>query len=285
MRSDESRISRGWRLTKAAWRTMRGDRTMIVLALIGTVCALAGTALMLDVGGVFSSGHHSRAQMGLAGLIFLYPITFVSVFFNVALTAAACAGLDGRRIGLAAALGEAWKRVGRIAGWALLASVVGFLLQQIVSRIPGAGRVVGWLMGAAWALCTIFAIPILVVEETGPVDAARGSAGLVRKRWGEGLTGIVGISAWTIVAMLPAGFLVGIGLALTAQETVSGGSGIGILLIAVGAIAIVLASAFANATRQVFNLALYRYATGLETPGFASSDLEEPFKRRRGRGD
>lgn len=267
----------------AAWRLMRGDRTMVVLAFIGTVCGLAGTALMLDVGGVFSSGHHSRAHMGLAALIFIYPLTFVSVFFNVALTAAADAVLEGRRIGVMAALGEAAKRVGRIAGWALLAALVGVVIEQIVSRIPGAGRLVGWLFGAAWALCTIFAIPLLVVEETGPIDAARDSVRLVRSKWGEGLTGLVSISAWTVVAMVPVFLLFFIGLSALVQETVSGRSGIGVLLIALSAVAFVSVGAFANATRQVFNLALFRYARGIETPGFAAADLEEPFKRRRGR--
>lgn len=282
MRSNESKISRGWRLTTTSWRLMRRDRTMIVLALIGTVCGLAGTALMLDVSGVFSPGYHSRGHLAGIGLLFLYPLTFVSVFFNVALTAAASASLEGRQIGIAAALGESWKRVGRIAGWALLATIVGILLEQIVSRIPGAGRVVSWLMGAAWALCTIFAIPLLVVEEAGPIDAARGSVRLIRSRWGEGLTGLVSISAWTIVVMLPVGILFGIGLSLMAQETVTQGSGAGILLIAISAVAFVLVGAFANATRQVFNLALYRHATGLETSGFTAADLEEPFKRKRG---
>jgi len=284
MRSNESKISRGWRLTTASWRLMRRDRTMIVLALIGTVCGLAGTALMLDVSGVFS-GHNSRGQFAGTALLFLYPLTFVSVFFNVALTAAAAAGLEGRQIGIAAALGESWKRVGRIAGWALLATIVGILLEQIVSRIPGAGRVVSWLMGAAWALCTIFAVPLLVVEEAGPLDAARGSVRLIRSKWGEGLTGLVSISAWTVVVMLPVGILFGIGLSLTAQETVSQGSGAGIVLIALSAVAFVVVGAFANATRQVFNLALYRYATGLETTGFAAADLEEPFKRKRSHRD
>lgn len=58
-----------------------------------------------------------------------------------------------------------------------------------------------------------------------------------------------------------------------------------VVLIAISAVAFVFIGAFANATRQVFNLALYRYATGLETPGFSTVDLEEPFKRRRSRGD
>lgn len=84
---------------------------------------------------------------------------------------------------------------------------------------------------------------------------------------------------------MPVLFLFFIGLSLTAQEAVSGESSIGVALIAASAVAFISISAFANATRQVFNLALYRYATGLATPGFSTADLEEPFKRRRNRDD
>jgi hypothetical protein len=237
MRTGESKISRGWRLTVTAWRLMRRDRTMIVLALIGTLCGLAGAALMLDVGGVFSPGYHSRGHFAGIALLFLYPLTFVSVFFNVALTAAAAATLEGRRIGVGGALAEAWKRVGRIAGWSLLAALVGALINQVVSRIPGGGRLVAWLFGAAWALCTIFAIPLLVVEEAGPVDAARGSVRMIRSRWGEGLTGLVSISAWTVVAMVPIVFLFMIGLTARTQEALTQKSGVGVALMVLSGVA------------------------------------------------
>jgi hypothetical protein len=48
----------------------------------------------------------------------------------------------------------------------------------------------------------------------------------------------------------------------------------------------VLVSALSLATRQVFCVALYRYASeSPNTGGFAVADLEEPFRRRRGRRD
>ncbi|HXV05081.1 MAG TPA: hypothetical protein VFP23_04175 [Solirubrobacterales bacterium] len=45
--------------------------------------------------------------------------------------------------------------------------------------------------------------------------------------------------------------------------------------------AILLVSALSFAARQVFSVALYRYATGAsDTRGFDVADLEEPFRRR-----
>jgi hypothetical protein len=272
-------MSRGWRLTGAAWRLMSQDSTMIVLALIGTGCGLLGAALMLYLGGVFSPSHYSRSHFGLISLLFLYPLTFVGVFFNVALTAAASATLEGRWIGVRGAFEEAWSRVGRIAQWSLLSVLVGFVINQIASRIPAAGRVIAWLLGAVWGLATIFAIPLLTLEDAGPVEAARGSALLIRSKWGEGLTGIVGIGAWTLVAFFPIVVVGVVGVSVARQS-----AAIGVALIAVAAVAFIGVIAISNATRQVFNLALFRYATaGAGTPGFDVADFDAAFARKRER--
>jgi hypothetical protein len=50
------------------------------------------------------------------------------------------------------------------------------LIGEIANRLPGGGRLAGWLMGAAWGLATIFAVPLLALEDARPVEALRGSA-------------------------------------------------------------------------------------------------------------
>ncbi len=278
--SGEGRMARGWRLTMAAWRLMRRDPTMIALALLGTGFGALGAGLLLYFGGYFSHGVHSRGHFALLALVGLYPLTFVSVFFNVALAAAAQASFDGGRIGLGEALGASWRRLGHIALWSLLAAGVGAVLSEIAARIPGGGRIVAWLFGAAWALATIFVVPMLALEDAGPIEALKGSARLVKDKWGEGLTGLVGIGAWTAVVAIPAAILVGAGVVVNIRHPASG-----VAMIVAGVIALILVSAMASATRQVFSVALYRYAIGTPVDGFARADLERPFelkKKRRG---
>jgi hypothetical protein len=205
-------------------------------------------------------------------------MTFLSVFFNVALAGAAVACLDGRSVTVRAALGISWQRGGRIAQWSLLAAGVGIVLEQIVTRIPGAGRVAAWLLGAAWSLATIFAVPLLALDGPGPFETAKRSVELIKGRWGEGITGLVGIGAWTTVASIPALILIGVGVAIRHQDATAGEA---LIAIAVGAIFLV--SALSLATRQIFEVALYRYADGSEdTGGFAAADLADPFHRRGG---
>ena len=272
-------MARGWRLTKVAWALIRRDPTMVSIALMGAGCGLAGAAAIFYFSGYFSSPTHSQGDLALAAIIALYPLTFLSVFFNVALAAAAAASFAGRPIGLREALGISWGRVGRIAQWSLLAAGVGLVLEQIASRIPGAGRLASWLLGAAWSLATIFAVPLLALEGTGPLETAKQSVHLIRSKWGEGITGLASIGIWTVFVMVPVGILFGVGVAIRNQD---GTAGAALIAVAVGGI--LLVSAFSLATRQVFSVALYRYASvASNTGGFAAADLEEPFRRRGSR--
>lgn len=270
-------MARGWRLTKASWALIRREPTMISIALMGAGCGLAGGAALLYLSGYFNSPTHSQGRLALAAVIGLYPLTFLSVFFNVALAGAAAASFDGHPIGVRAALGISWKRLGRIAQWSLLAAGVGLVLDQIASRIPAGGRLASWLLGAAWSLATIFAVPLVALDDAGPIEAAKGSVHLIKSRWGEGITGLAGIGAWTVFVMIPVAVLFAVGLGVRGQQANAGDA---LIALAVGAL--LLVSALSLATRQVFSVALYRYATGAPTTGFAAADLEDPFSRRRG---
>jgi hypothetical protein len=272
-------MARGWRLTKGAWVLIRRDPTMVSIALMGAGCGLAGGAAILYFSGYFGSSTHSRGALALAAIIGLYPMTFLSVFFNVALAGAAAASFDGRPIGVREALGISWKRVGRIAQWSLLAAGVGLVLEQIASRIPGAGRLASWLLGAAWSLATIFAVPLLALEGAGPLETAKESVHLIKSKWGEGITGLASIGIWTVFVTIPIAIVFALGLSVRNRDATAGAA---LIAIAVGAI--LLVSALSLATRQVFSVALYRYASGAPNTGsFAAADLEEPFRRRRGR--
>jgi hypothetical protein len=272
----EGKMARGWRLTKASWAVIRQDPTMISIALIGAGCGLAGGAAIGYFSGYFHSPGTSRGQVALVAAIAIYPLTFISVFFNVALAGAAAAHFDGHPIGVREALAISWKRVGRIAQWALLAAGVGLVLDQLASRIPFVGRFAAWLFDAAWSLATIFAVPLLAFEGRGPMDTAKESVHLIKGKWGEGITGLVSIGAWTVVAMIPIGILIAVGVVADRNDP-----NLGAALIAIAVGGLLLVSALSLATREVFSVALYRYANGsTDTGSFAAADLEDPFSRR-----
>jgi len=275
----EGRIRRSWRLTTTAWELVRRDRAMLALALLGMTSALIWLAAYTLIGG-YSSDGSSQGKVFLAILIALYPSTFLSVFFNVALASAANAALDGRRLSFGEAIGESRKRLGKIALWSLLSAGVGALLAELSSRIPGGGRIASALVGAAWGLATLFVIPILATEAPtpGPIKALKESVGVIRKRWGESISGTVTISFWTVFVAIPAAMLLGVGFALIGGNSATAGA----VLVAVGGLLLFAVMAISSAVQQVFSLCLYEYATDGTVRQFSEQDLADPpFKKRR----
>jgi hypothetical protein len=276
---NEGRIARSWRLTKTAWRLVRQDKAMVALALLGMTSGLIFVGAFTAIGGY--SGDAGQGEVLIAILIALYPSTFLGVFFNVALASAANAALEGRRLSFGEALGESRKRLGKIALWSLLAAGVGALLAELSSRIPGGGRIASAVVGAAWGLATLFVVPILatVAPTPGPITALKDSVAVVRKRWGEGISGSVTISVWTVFVAIPAALLLGVGFAVMG----SGSAALGGVLVAAGGLLLFAVVALSSAVQQVFLLCLYRYATEGTARGFNEQDLANPpFSKRRG---
>jgi hypothetical protein len=254
---------------------------MVALALLGMTSGLIWLGVFTAMG-VYSDSDGGQGKVLLATLIALYPATFISVFFNVALASAANAALEGGRLSFGEALGESRRRLGKIALWSLLSAGVGALLAELSSRLPGGARIAAWLVGAAWGLATLFVIPILATEAPtpGPIRAVRESVGVVRKRWGEGISGTVTITFWMVLVAIPASLLIGIGFAVIG----SGPVGLGAALLAAGGLLLFSIAALGSAVQQVFNLCLYQYATEGTVREFGEQDLANPpFKRRRGR--
>lgn len=273
----EGRISRSWRLTRTAWQVVRADRSLLALAIIAAVTGAAGMVLILVLSDAFGNGGFSEGRLVLVALVFAYPLTFVSVFFNTAIAAAAGAALEGRHLSLSEALAVPMRRLGQVALWALIAAAVGFVIEQLASRLPLGGSIVARLVGLAWSLASLFAIPVLALEGCSAPECLRRSAHVIKERWGEGIGGSVIITAWMALVILP------VGVALAAVIVAAGDQpAVRDFAIALAILAIVAIVALQNVVRQTFAVALYRFATTNAPQGpFADGDLRSPFGRRR----
>jgi len=280
----EGRIARSWRLTKASWQVVREDRVILLLAILSTLVGAVGVAVIFGVAGLGSSGTHGHRHLvdgraAIVALILAYPLMFVSTFFNTAIAAAAAAGLQGRRLCLGQALAVPASRVGQLAVWALLATIFGVVLEQLARRLPLAGAIIARLVGLTWSIASLFAIPILALEGGSAPHALKRSTALVKQRWGEGINGNVIVAAWTIVLMIPLLVVFVIGIATTRH--VPAGR---IAVFALAAAVFVALVALSGVVRQIFAVALYRYAAENDTSGpFHEQDLRAPFTKRRNR--
>ncbi|HEY1451519.1 MAG TPA: DUF6159 family protein [Solirubrobacteraceae bacterium] len=275
----EGRIARSWRLTRAAWDVVRGDRSLLVLAVLSAITGGVGLALIFILGGSFQNGRLKGEEIALFALIFAYPLTFISVFFNTAIAAAASAALDGRHLSIGEALAVPARKLGTIAVWSLIAAAVGFLLEQATSRLPLGGSIAARLVGVGWSLASLFAIPIIALEDCSAPEALKRSAHAVKKRWGEGFVGTLIIGAWAGLALLLT--IVVFVLAAVATNKVPAVRDLVILL---GVLVFAAIAVLQLVVRQTFAVALYRYAADGSALGpFSEQDLQSPFALKRGR--
>jgi hypothetical protein len=200
--------------------------------------------------------------------------TFVGVYFNVALVFAANEQIEGRTITVSRALSMAWSRRRVIFSWALLAAVVGVVIQVVESRLGVFGRLLGILGGLAWAVATFLVIPVLAFEDLGPVEALKQSSHLIKTTFGTIARGAlrfgVLLLGWTLLAM--AVIVVGTVVA------VSGTPLLGIPVVVLGVIGLFVVFMYLAAAGMYMRTILYRYATHKPLPDLGL-DLSRTFRR------
>jgi Family of unknown function (DUF6159) len=273
----EGRIARSWRLTRAAWHVVRTDRSLLSLAALSALTGAIALVAVFVLAGSFRGGRLNGGDLAVYALIFAYPLTFLSIFFNTAIAAAAAAALDGRHLTVGEALAVPARKLGTVALWSLIAAVVGVVLEQLSSRLPLGGSIAARLVGVGWSLASLFAVPIIALEDVSATEALKRSARTFRERWGEGIGGSVIIGAWMGIAIFAT--IVVFAAAIVATNGVPA---LRDALVAAGALVLVAVFALQLLVRQTFAVALYRYATEGAAPGpFAEQDLRSPFAARR----
>jgi hypothetical protein len=283
LRMRSGRIQRGWALTKQSFRVLRDDRSLLLFPIISIPVALAGTAIVMGPGVALYTADNQEAILIAFGVVALYVLTFVTVFFNVALAAAASTGLAGGDSTVAEGLRAARGRLGVIATWALVQTVVGVIISAIQSATNESvvGRILGGLVSFAWSAATFFVVPIIALEGVGPKQAFKRSVSVLRERWGEGVVGSASASAAVfLIALVPLLALGGGGYALiNGGQDVAGG-----VLLALAAVVLVVGILIGSTVNAIFRVALYRFATeGTAVGGFDPAQMQAAFgpKRRR----
>jgi hypothetical protein len=138
-------------------------------------------------------------------LAFLYLLAmFIATFCNVAFYHEILAALSGQSVSIRRGLKFASTRLLSILFWTLFAGLVGLIIKAIEERLALVGRIIGRLIGLAWSVAAVFAIPVIVREEgnANPVAVLKKSAGILKRTWGEALIGYVGLTfANTLIAI------------------------------------------------------------------------------------
>jgi hypothetical protein len=208
------RISRGWRIAKAAWAVLQRHPKLMLFPVISSTALLAVMALV--GASLFQAGGNLRLSAGGDHVdpivyVFMFAIyfvfTFIFIFFNAALVYCSMQCFAGREPSLSEGVDAALGRFRQIVLWALFATTVGVILQMLQNvlkdRLGFLGGLIGGAGGLAWAATTYFVVPVVVVDGVGPIEAVKRSAEIVRRTWGETVGGEGGLSIISFLFALP----------------------------------------------------------------------------------
>ncbi len=271
------RIQRSWELVKASWEVLRADKELMIFPLISAVASIIVFATFLVpsiLAGLFDEA--SESGVPIAGYIvaFLFYVVMytVTIFFNSAVVGAATIRLQGGDPTVRDGLSIAFSKFGVIVQYAVIAATVGMVLRALRERGGIMGAIASFIGGIAWNLATFLVVPVLVMEEVGPIEAIKRSASLLKKTWGEQVVGnlsiglIFGLLTFVVILAGIIGAAIAISIDVIALAVV-----IGIITVL-----LVLGLSLISATLSgIYLAAVYQYATVGESNQFFSPDLIE----------
>ena len=281
------RIATGWELAKQSFGVLSHDKELVLFPLFsGAACLLVlasfavplwSTPWLHEMLDTRQAPHNPLAYVVL--FAFYFVNYFVIVFFNAALVSCALKRMAGENPTVTYGLQQAASRLPQIAAWAAVSATVGVILKMIESKSEWVGRLVASLIGAGWAIATYFVVPVLVVEQVGPLEALKRSTSLMRRTWGETLAGKMGLGLIILAAMIPgiAAMVLGMVVGAAMSQPILVGVGF-----AVGVIWILGVSLVSAAVQSILLTALYVYASqGTAPPQFDAALLQSAFGSKR----
>jgi hypothetical protein len=287
------RLAASWELVKQSWNVLRSDKRLAIFPILsGLACALVTIVFLapMVLAGILdqalAGAQGARVVSAIVAFVFYLVVYFIIIFANAALVGAVLRKLDGQSATLSDGFRVALSHLGGIFGYAVIAATVGLLLRWLRDQARqgnGPLAIIGQLgvglLGAAWNIATFLVIPVLVIENVGPLEAIKRSVTLLKRTWGEQIVGNVGIGlVFGLASFLT--LLVGIGLIIGAAAL-----GIVALIVAVvilTAVALVILAVVGNTLSGIYRAAVYRYATtGEVSDDFSPQLVQGAFSPRQ----
>jgi len=278
------KFARTWQLMGASWRMLQQDKRLIVFPLISGVALAIVIALFAVPMFVAFAGHpepsgqaHMTLPMYAAMFVFYFLDYFVIIFFNSALIACVLKQIDGEQPTLGYGLAVARQRLPQILGWALLTSTVGMLLRLLEEKVGFIGRIVVGLLGMAWSVTSFLVVPVMVVEDSGPIESYKRSVEMLRQTWGEQIIGNLSFGLiFALFGIVPAMML--------SFLAALGGREIFFVMVAILAVYLVALALVQSTLQTIYQVAIYLYAANGEAPaGFDNQLVAEAFKDKSAR--
>ncbi len=284
-------FQRSWTLTKLSFSVLNKDRELIWFAILSGVLSIIFSVSMIFptvITKIMTQGYSEDSfQIFEYVMLFItyFGLAVITTFFNVCTVNTARVRFEGGNASFGDSIRFAFSKLGLIIQWSLVSATVGLilnLLDRLASRFGRVGQIIMQilvgLLGLAWSIMTIFVVPIMVYEGTGPIDTIKKSTQVIKKTWGESLIRHFGFGFILFLVMIPVILMHGILMVYFADsENIVG------FFIVLGFLftSIILIAITFQIAAKIYNTALYLYATKGEIPsGYSKEVLRDAFRRK-----
>ncbi|WP_420628910.1 DUF6159 family protein [Candidatus Leptofilum sp.] len=276
------RLSNSWELVKASWRVLLADKELMVFPLVAffaSILVMVTFAVPTILAGVLdtavANGELSVFSY-IVAFLFYVVMYFVTIFANTALVGAAMIRLEGGDPTVSDGFRIALSKIGNIFGYAVIAATVGTILRAISERSGAIGQLVVSLIGFVWNIATFLVVPVLVVEDVGPVEAVKRSGSLLKETWGEQIAGNLSVG---LIFGLVAFLVILAGAPLIFLAATSGSVALIITAVAIVVLLLIAISLVSSTLSGIYTAAVYRFATTGDTGSYFEADMvKDAFK-------
>lgn len=270
------KFSKTMALMKASWEVLKKDKEMLVFPVAGLVFwYMFIVGIIAPFAALKPEGLDDENGLWFYVFLFLFFFCthFMMTFFNAALVGCAVKRMRGGDPVLRDGFSAAFSRLYSIAAWALMSASLGIVLKAIESRLEGFGKLIADIIGVGWGVASYLVVPIMVVENKGPIVCLKESAVLFKKTWGEQFIGDFSFGIAYIASSLPGIILIVVGAIIGKQQ-----EQLMDVLLVVWLVSFVSLALVISVLQVIFQSALYCYATGQTwIPGFGDEMLRNCF--------
>lgn len=304
------RLSRSWRLLQATWNLLQKDKELTAFPAISGFLVLVVSLVFFGIFVLFlaanpgllravqesssqSESAKNSASTVLYGVglvwtfIYYFVMAFIINYLAAALIGAIMMRLDGKNPTIGDGFRIASEHLSAITGFSLMAATVG-VIASLIRGDKTDGNIVASiirslladLVQAAWNIITFLAIPVIVAENVGPIEAVKRSFALLKKTYGEQIIGGIGLSLIMGLINFVVVIVTGALATLFTSARFTPGA---VVTVVIGVIALVVISVIGATLDGIFKAAVYHYAQTGEVPGGFENDMVEgAFKPKRG---
>ncbi len=266
------RISNGWEIVKESWKGINADKEILVFPIFSfaIIALISIPFFFLILLGALTGQYINEVLGGISiyafWIIYLILVYFIAVFFEAAIISSATIRLHGKSPTFSDGIKTPLKKLFPLFTWAITSLIVNGLLKAL--KGDGRGKSTGMqigtraaaaILGIAWALLTLFVIPVMLFEHLSLFSSIKRSKDLFIKTWGESVTAQFSTSIIFGLLILPS-------IILLLLSWLSGSIILIVIMLIIFLICLAIISVLSTSINGILKAGLYYYATTGKIP-------------------